>query len=169
MLFDRELRYLAADGPCLADFDLSSEAVVGKSVEDLFSGETRERIRLHYEAALGGEERAWEVRRNGRVYSLSAGPIADQSGRVESGMVIVQDVTERARAEAEQAALRRVATIIAEDAGAPANETRRSRSPTLSGLQNAGGVVPELVARLDGRGSEHDRHGDAPDPGDDPT
>ena len=118
-LFDRELRYLAADGPCLADFDLSSEAMVGKSVDDLFFGETLERIRLHYEAALGGEERGWEVKRNGRIYSFSAGPIVDQSGLVESGMVIVQDVTERARAEAEQAALRRVATIIAEDAGAP--------------------------------------------------
>ncbi len=67
-LFDREFRYLAANGKGFAAAGLTPEAVEGRTVREVFP-EHWDFFRPYHEAVLRGEETGYEIEYRGRIYS----------------------------------------------------------------------------------------------------
>jgi|GEM_PF-1750655 len=98
-LFDRELRFTLSDGALLAEIGLSKELLEGKTIHEVFSGETCVRLEPHFRAAFDGEERVFETSYAGRQFEVRTLPIRDEYGKVIAGMAMLQDITERYQAQ----------------------------------------------------------------------
>jgi PAS fold len=68
-VFDRDLRYLLAEGRGLEEEGLTPEALVGKTVGELFPKESAEYVEPFYGRAFAGEDVEFEL-------ALGAAPIA---------------------------------------------------------------------------------------------
>ena len=101
LMFDREMRYLLAEGPALASIGLDRAGVEGRSVHDLAIPS----LIPVYERTLAGETTALDAERDGRSFRVHFSPVRDERGSVFAGLTVAQDVTEQ-RAASEQ--LRRV-------------------------------------------------------------
>nr|WP_297354535.1 EAL domain-containing protein [uncultured Caldimonas sp.] len=99
LLFDRELRYLLAEGTGLEPAGLDREQMVGRTIWEVFGDVVAERIAPDYRRALAGEVRTDEVAYRGRVYATYCVPVRDERGEIAFGMVMTQDISERKRAE----------------------------------------------------------------------
>jgi len=100
LLFDHEMRYLAADGGELFDsIGVDSAELVGRTVQEVASEEHRAAITAAYGRALAGEALEYESQRSGRSLRTRIAPVRE--GQViAGGIALVQDVTEeRQRAE----------------------------------------------------------------------
>lgn len=101
-LFDRELRYIVADGAGVPDAaGVSKEALVGKSIREFLAAETWEQLEPLCRAALDGRSATAEVPSRGRTYFVYALPIPGESGGTAMGMVMALDITARKVAEEE--------------------------------------------------------------------
>jgi len=98
-LFDEQLRYNIAEGTGLATVNMTSEALTGKTIWELFSPEIIAIIEPIYRAALRGEAKVIEVPFGDRFYQLYALPITNSEGKILSGMAMAQDITENKQAE----------------------------------------------------------------------
>jgi PAS domain S-box-containing protein len=107
LLFDRDLRYILADGVGLGQVGLSSETLEGRTIWEVFPEEICRQIEPHYRAALAGESSTFEIPFAGRIYNVHTLPIRDDSGLVTTGMVMTQNITERKRVEETLAASER--------------------------------------------------------------
>ena len=99
LLFDRELRYLIAEGVELATAGLSKESVEGKTVWDAFAPEICEVFEPAYRAALVGETTIFEFSFNNQVYLVYILPATNEDGEISAGMVMIHNITERKQAE----------------------------------------------------------------------
>ena len=97
-LYDRELRFLVANGKGFGPAGLTSEAVVGRTVAEVFP-DLWDLMRPYHEAGLRGEEGYYEVTLRGRLYSNHVVPVRDNAEVPEQAIVVVQDITDRRRAE----------------------------------------------------------------------
>ena len=102
----RDHRYLLANQVAEMQFGLSRDAIVGKTAFDLFSKQLAERIAADDERALQSadglvlDEHAWESESMGRRYITSKRiGIRDQAGDPRYIINVVEDVTERRRAD----------------------------------------------------------------------
>jgi len=112
-LFDKDLRFTLADGKDLPATGLSAETLVGRTIDEVFSGETLTRVRPYYTAALEGQESTFEMAFSGEVLEVHTLPIRDGSGAVTGGMAMAQVITDRKLAEERLHALyERLAQII---------------------------------------------------------
>ncbi|MER3462640.1 MAG: hypothetical protein C4342_06575 [Armatimonadota bacterium] len=101
ILFDRDLRYLLADGLGLAEVGLSSEALEGRTVYELFPPDLAEQLAALYRRALAGERAGAEVVFADRAYLLRVAPVPSPDGEVRQGLAFTQDITDLKRLEAE--------------------------------------------------------------------
>jgi len=100
LLFDRNLRYLMADGEALlASIGYSQQALVGKLLSEVAAPERLEALELRYRAALAGETQSFETVRGEKTYALNIVPVKDANGEVNAGMLLVYDVTSHKRTE----------------------------------------------------------------------
>jgi len=95
LLFDRDLRYLLADGQGLAQSGLDGKRMEGHTIFELFPAEVIQRIEPQYRAALAGQQQVLDVTFKERLYTTHAVPVRDASNAVVAGLVITQDVSER--------------------------------------------------------------------------
>jgi PAS domain S-box-containing protein len=95
MLFDRDLRYLLADGQGLAVVGLSPGEMEGRTIQEVFPADLVSRIEPQYRAALAGQQQVREVAFKDHLYLTHAVPVRDASGEVVAGLVITQDISER--------------------------------------------------------------------------
>ncbi|HEY9743655.1 MAG TPA: PAS domain S-box protein [Coleofasciculaceae cyanobacterium] len=93
LLFDRDLRYLIAEGVELATTGLSKESVEGKTLRDCFSREVCEAFEPAYRAALAGETRIFEFPYRDRCYSVHTVPVPNDEGEIFAGLAMVQNIT----------------------------------------------------------------------------
>ena len=103
LTFDRDLRYDLAAGRGLDTLGVDPAAFEGKTLFDVVEEERRAPLEKVYREALDGRESSmeWRSARNpSRDLWLRGVPLRDDDGRVQGGMVVSQDVTERNRAEA---------------------------------------------------------------------
>ncbi|HZM85637.1 MAG TPA: PAS domain S-box protein [Blastocatellia bacterium] len=98
-LFDRDLRFMIADGTDLARVGLSKEKLEGRTIWEVFSPEVADALEPAYRAALEGRTTVDEVHLRGSVYLRHAVPVTDAHGEIVAGMLMSQDITERKRAE----------------------------------------------------------------------
>lgn len=100
-LFDRDLRYILAEGTELSALGLSSELVEGKMFRETFEPEICNLLEPVYRQALAGMTAALEVPYANRVYLVQVLPVTNRSGEIFAGMAVAQDMTERKHTEAQ--------------------------------------------------------------------
>src|SRR4029077_20024278 len=97
-MFDRDMRYVSADGPLLSDMmrrtDLDS--IVGRRVADIVSPANRDAVVEQYQRALAGERSNSEIERDGRFFEVSVVPIFE-GDQINHALVSSYDVTDRRR------------------------------------------------------------------------
>src|SRR5664279_2836858 len=99
VVFDAELRYLAAGGLGLADVGFSQAILEGNTIFEVYPPETVMLIEPLYRQALAGIESTIDVPYRGRIYVQRLGPVRDAGGAVIAGMGFTQDVTDARRTE----------------------------------------------------------------------
>lgn len=101
LLFDRDLRYVMADGEqLLSSIGLRREDLVGRTFREVSRPEGAAEVEALYRAALTGESRMIELHRADKVFALTATPVRDAAGVVTAGLALVYDVTAHKQAEA---------------------------------------------------------------------
>src|SRR5215212_1494979 len=81
-VFDRDLRYLLAEGRGLAAVGLSTEQLAGKSLYDAFPKQSADYATAHYQRALAGEDVQFELNFRDHYYVINASPLADDNGHI---------------------------------------------------------------------------------------
>jgi len=100
-LFDRDLRYLVADGPELfAAVGLSKEELEGKTLSEALP-ESESVLEPMYRAALAGETVTREIELGERVYLTQVAPVRNEAGEIAAGLATALDITDRKRMEEE--------------------------------------------------------------------
>ncbi|MGB9980403.1 PAS domain S-box protein [Methanobacterium sp.] len=97
-IFDRDLRYLVAEGQALDLVNLSSESLEGKTVYEL-GDEIQGYTESRFKRVLNGEKLHFETNYRGRIFSSEYIPIKNEKGIIERGMVIALDVSDLKKAE----------------------------------------------------------------------
>ena len=94
LLFDRELRYLMADGEqLLSSMGFTTLDLVGKTPFDVVPAERAEQVAARYRKTLAGIVQEFEVQRGEKHYACTVVPVHDEHGTVTAGMALVYDVT----------------------------------------------------------------------------
>ncbi|WP_227380345.1 PAS domain S-box protein [Haladaptatus halobius] len=107
-LFDHDLRYTLVTGSPFDNAELSPEDIEGRPVGET-ALDSNELLKEHYQAALSGEKRTFEIEWGGHVLQTWTLPVRDEAGSVFAGMVMTQDLTNRIEHERE---LERYETIF---------------------------------------------------------
>lgn len=112
LIFDFDLRYIAADGPALEIFGLVGEAMVGRTLFEVLPERSRD-LEPRYRGALEGSTYHWDRIINGHTVALVAAPVRAADGSVLGGVVVATDVTEQRRRDVLTGALRQLADATA--------------------------------------------------------
>jgi PAS domain S-box-containing protein len=99
-VFDKNVRYLVADGPFIQTLGYTPEAVVGKTLADIASPARLPLLETQYQAALDGQEVEFEALALGQYpYRGRVVPIRNEDGEIVAGMVVAQDISAQKKAE----------------------------------------------------------------------
>jgi PAS domain S-box-containing protein len=101
LLFDRNLRFVLADGTGLGELGLSKTEVEGKTIWEVLPPETCELVEPFYRAALEGKASVAEVHLANQVYLAHYLPVQAEDEQFAAGLVMTQNITERKQAEAD--------------------------------------------------------------------
>ena len=101
-IFDREMRYVFAEGEGLRAVGLSAGALVGKRLADIFSAESVAYVEPFYRRAFQGESVRFELPIVDRMYYIAAGPMTTENGSVTR--IIAVTKTSRTRRHQRRAA-----------------------------------------------------------------
>lgn len=99
VVFDRDLRYILADGSGLAEVGLSQESLEGKTIWEVFPPDVCATIEVDYRAALAGEKKVNEIKYQQRFYLTQTVPFKNDNGEIIGGMVVTQNITDRKNIE----------------------------------------------------------------------
>jgi diguanylate cyclase (GGDEF)-like protein len=135
-LIDRDLRYVAADGPAVPDILLRENVgrLVGRSVKEIVPENRREQMLALFRSAFAGESHHLEVQRDDHFYDLNVTPIYD-GPEPSHVLVFLYDITTR---RAELAELQRAREALEINA----RELREaSVTDELTGLLNRRGFM----------------------------
>lgn len=100
-LFDRDLRYTLAEGTGITTFGLDRESFEGKVMGEVLAPEMCKILEPFYRQALAGNSTTFEAPYDDQVYFVQVLPVPDSSGEIYTGMVVLQNITERKRTEEE--------------------------------------------------------------------
>jgi diguanylate cyclase (GGDEF)-like protein/PAS domain S-box-containing protein len=94
--FDRDLRFLIAEGPELFDgVGLRREEIQGRTLAQVTPEENLAQLEPLYRETLAGRSQRMLVRRGQRVFDVHTAPLTDASGAIVGGVVTSYDVTGR--------------------------------------------------------------------------
>ncbi|MCT7949108.1 diguanylate cyclase [Ancylothrix sp. C2] len=99
LLFDKEGRYLLAEGQGLTMVGLSRESLEGKTYFEVLPRQISKQLKPIYKATLAGESTVTEICYNKRHYQLHTCGVKNEEGEICSGLMVVSDITERKQAE----------------------------------------------------------------------
>jgi PAS domain S-box-containing protein len=99
-LFDRDMRFMGAEGTELQIFGLLKEEFQGKTLHETVLPETYELIEPAYRSTLQGTPMCIEIPYNNQVYLIQTFPVKDENSKIMTGLAIFQNVTSRKQAEA---------------------------------------------------------------------
>ncbi|BDI20908.1 hypothetical protein ANSO36C_67100 (plasmid) [Nostoc cf. commune SO-36] len=99
-LFDRDMRFMGAEGTELQIFGLPKEEFQGKILHETVLPETYDLIEPAYRSTLQGTPMCIEIPYNNQVYLIQTFPVKDENSKIMTGLAIFQNVTNRKQAEA---------------------------------------------------------------------
>jgi signal transduction histidine kinase len=92
-LFDRDLRYLIAEGAVMTAHGYSSDQFEGKTLYESVSPFGLELLEPLYLGALSGQSKTIEQRLGEHDYLITTQPVYNETGEVFAGMLVAQDIT----------------------------------------------------------------------------
>jgi len=98
-LFDRDLRYVLAEGTNFAEVSLRREDLEGRTIWEALEPEAAAAIEPSYRAALDGKSSSFEMDFRGHIYLVTVAPTLDDKGEIVGGLVHSQKITERKQLE----------------------------------------------------------------------
>lgn len=98
-VFDRNLRYVFAEGQELFRYKLTSENLMGTSYLDRLSDEVREEIEPKLRGVFEGDDVSFELETRGESYMLSAVGLPDLTGKIQQVLVVEQNITQQKRVQ----------------------------------------------------------------------
>ena len=98
-LFDRDLRYVLADGRALTRAGFRPADLEGRAIHEALNDETVRRYEPHLRRALEGIPFQFEHADHGCYFITEGVPIRGADGQVKTVLAISYDITERRRAE----------------------------------------------------------------------
>jgi PAS domain S-box-containing protein len=98
-VFDRDFRYLLAEGPALIAHKTISHPVEGRTIWDVLPPEHVEFLLPIYQATLEGAHTDFEMFAEDRFYSVHAKPVV-VGEQIIGGLLLSHDITERKQTEA---------------------------------------------------------------------
>jgi PAS domain S-box-containing protein len=98
-LFDRDLRYVLAEGTNFTEVALRSEDLEGRTIWEALEPEAAAAIEPSYRAALAGERTSFEMVFRDVDYLVTVAPTYDDKGAIVGGLVHSQQITERKQLE----------------------------------------------------------------------
>ncbi|MEA2413336.1 MAG: hypothetical protein QOC77_3897 [Thermoleophilaceae bacterium] len=117
-LLDHDLRVLVADGGAVRRLPwLEEDMFRGRKVSELYAEVPDDVLEIcldNYNAALKGEQRAFDFTSDGLTFAIQAVPVRADDGSVESVLVVARDVTARAVAARQLARRVRQQNAVAE-------------------------------------------------------
>ncbi|MFN6538243.1 MAG: ATP-binding protein [Nostoc sp. EkiNYC01] len=99
-LFDRDMRFMGAEGTELQIFGLAKEEFQGKTLHETVLPKTYELIEPVYRSTLQGTPMCIEIPYNNQVYLVQTFPVKDENSKILTGLAIFQNLTNRKQAEA---------------------------------------------------------------------
>jgi signal transduction histidine kinase/CheY-like chemotaxis protein len=97
-LFDRDLRYVLAEGRNFEEVALVSSELEGRTIWEALDPETAAAVEPSYRAALAGESSVFELEFRDNTYLVTVAPTVED-GEIIGGLVHSQQITERKRLE----------------------------------------------------------------------
>ncbi len=94
-LFDRNLRYVLAEGRNFDAVGLDPSELEGRTIWEALEPATAAAIEPSYRAALAGQSSAFEMDFRGNAYLVAVAPTYDDDGEIVGGLVHSQQITER--------------------------------------------------------------------------
>ena len=142
IVFDRELRYLAAGGHGLSTVGLTQEMIEGKTIYEVFPPAVSATLEQPYRDALIGREATMDIPFGSRTFLHRIAPLTDDEGTIVAGIGFALDVTQARRSEA---ALRDSAKSLLEE---------RRRLHDAEAIGNSGSwewdIVTDVITWSDG-------------------
>ncbi|MCU0497765.1 MAG: PAS domain-containing protein [Anaerolineae bacterium] len=99
LLFNRELRYLIAEGTSLERQGYSRRAMEGKTLSEVVTRQNAQYLEPFYQAALRGQSALFERQLGRAIYQTHILPVKNEHGEIFAGLDVSQDITEYKRAE----------------------------------------------------------------------
>jgi len=93
-LFDKDHRYILADGTEMRRHGMTKEYFEGKTVNEAWNKEMHKVLHPVYKAALEGTDVSREFTYEGESYYIQAKPVINDDNEVYAGMALVQNITE---------------------------------------------------------------------------
>ncbi|HEX2865822.1 MAG TPA: PAS domain-containing sensor histidine kinase [Ignavibacteriales bacterium] len=101
VLFDKNLKFILAEGTELARLGFDKTQMAGKSISETLPADISEVVAPHWKATLNGSMETFEVEGPGNIYEIRTVPIRDDLGNIVSGMELLQNITMRKKNEKE--------------------------------------------------------------------
>jgi PAS domain S-box-containing protein len=98
-LFDRDLRYLSADGQELAHVGLSRDDIVGRRIDEVFAEQAHVIVPNCRAVVERGESRTYQITYRDNIYDNAVIPIRNAEGRILCGIAITRNVTQQKQME----------------------------------------------------------------------
>jgi PAS domain S-box-containing protein len=92
-VFDRDFRYLLAEGESLRQLGLEPADLVGRTLTELYEPHVLEVVAEPFQRAFAGEAVSFEASFNGREFDVNTVPLCNEQGQVHAIMSVARDVT----------------------------------------------------------------------------
>ena len=134
-IFDRDFRYLMAEGRELDRIGLSREKLEGKRLSELFPKESVNYVLPFYKRAFAGEEVWFEFPIFEQIYYVCALPLHERDDRINKILVVTRNITEQKQKEEElQQLSARLLNLQDEERRRLARELHDETAQNLAGL-----------------------------------
>lgn len=96
LLYDKDLRYILAEGDLIQRLDLLTPHLEGHTLFDSFSPEIVALVEPAYRAALAGDETQVEITTaTSLIMYVRCLPFRDETGHIVAGMALCEDITDK--------------------------------------------------------------------------
>lgn len=93
LLFDKEMRYVLADGTDIIN-ETGVSSVIGRKICELYSPELCDKLLPHYKAAFEGKSAMFDITYKGKIYEVQVKPIENEDGLPEYCMALFQNISD---------------------------------------------------------------------------
>lgn len=99
LLYDRDVRFFVLEGQGALDLGFAREAVIGRTMGEIFPPEVWDPISNYYTGVFDGRSSTFELRFGDRIRHAHTQPIRDRQGNIITGMVVTYDITRQKQVE----------------------------------------------------------------------